>query len=210
GLMYMRNRYYDPQSGQFTQEDPIGLAGGLNLYGFADGDPVNFSDPFGLCRHGNGEELPPDQCRDANAHEGHRVFRGAVQQGQWQWTMGDEVKGQVAKDQDNKVGDCTDFVEASMRAAGFAALDWTERPATFEFGGAGATAVGTSNYRALNTGEGVQQGDVVIYKGHAGIASGRTDASGRFKVWQNGTSGTGWMWMNANATVYRRQVPITP
>jgi uncharacterized protein RhaS with RHS repeats len=32
-----------------TQEDPIGLAGGLNLYGFAQGDPVNFSDPFGLC-----------------------------------------------------------------------------------------------------------------------------------------------------------------
>jgi uncharacterized protein RhaS with RHS repeats len=35
--------------GQFTQEDPIGLAGGLNLYGYANGDPVNFSDPFGLC-----------------------------------------------------------------------------------------------------------------------------------------------------------------
>ncbi len=34
--------------GTFTQEDPIGLAGGLNLYGFANGDPVNFSDPFGL------------------------------------------------------------------------------------------------------------------------------------------------------------------
>jgi RHS repeat-associated protein len=49
GLMYMRNRYYDPQTGQFTQEDPIGLAGGLNLYGFAGGDPINFSDPFGLC-----------------------------------------------------------------------------------------------------------------------------------------------------------------
>jgi RHS repeat-associated protein len=48
GLMYMRNRYYDPATGRFTQEDPIGLAGGLNLYGFADGDPVNFSDPFGL------------------------------------------------------------------------------------------------------------------------------------------------------------------
>jgi uncharacterized protein RhaS with RHS repeats len=47
-LMYMRNRYYDPATGRFTQQDPIGLAGGLNLYGFANGDPVNFSDPFGL------------------------------------------------------------------------------------------------------------------------------------------------------------------
>ena len=49
GLQYKRNRYYDPASGRFTQTDPIGLAGGLNAYGFANGDPVNFSDPFGLC-----------------------------------------------------------------------------------------------------------------------------------------------------------------
>src|SRR5690606_35922313 len=41
--------YYDPNTGQFTQEDPIGIAGGLNLYGFADGDPITYSDPFGLC-----------------------------------------------------------------------------------------------------------------------------------------------------------------
>jgi RHS repeat-associated protein len=48
GLLYRRNRYYDPSTGRFTQEDPIGLAGGMNLYGFAGGDPVNFSDPLGL------------------------------------------------------------------------------------------------------------------------------------------------------------------
>jgi RHS repeat-associated protein len=48
GLNYRRNRYYDPESGQFTQQDPIGIAGGLNLYGYANGDPINFSDPFGL------------------------------------------------------------------------------------------------------------------------------------------------------------------
>jgi len=49
GQMYRRNRYYDPATGRFTQEDLIGLAGGLNLYGFANGDPVNFADPFGVC-----------------------------------------------------------------------------------------------------------------------------------------------------------------
>jgi RHS repeat-associated protein len=49
GLEYRRNRYYDPMSGRFTQEDPIGLAGGMNLYGFAAGDAINHTDPFGLC-----------------------------------------------------------------------------------------------------------------------------------------------------------------
>jgi RHS repeat-associated protein len=48
GQMYMRNRYYDPQTGQFTQPDPIGLAGGMNVYGFAQGDPVSYGDPYGL------------------------------------------------------------------------------------------------------------------------------------------------------------------
>ena len=55
GLQYMRNRYYDPQTGRFTQEDPIGLAGGLNAYGYAAGDPITYSDPFGLCYHGEGK-----------------------------------------------------------------------------------------------------------------------------------------------------------
>ena len=48
GTYYRRNRSYDPATARFTQEDPIGLAGGINAYGFASGDPVNFSDPFGL------------------------------------------------------------------------------------------------------------------------------------------------------------------
>ena len=49
GLLYRRNRYLDPATGRFTQPDPIGLAGGLNSYGYANGDPVSFADPFGLC-----------------------------------------------------------------------------------------------------------------------------------------------------------------
>lgn len=59
GQFYRRNRYYDATTGRFTQEDPIGLAGGLNLYGYANGDPVNFSDPFGLdCMDANGKRIP--------------------------------------------------------------------------------------------------------------------------------------------------------
>jgi RHS repeat-associated protein len=48
GAEYKLNRYYDPLTGQFTQEDPAGLGGGLNAYGFASGDPVNYDDPTGL------------------------------------------------------------------------------------------------------------------------------------------------------------------
>jgi hypothetical protein len=43
GLQYMRNRFYDPQTGRFTQEDPIGLAGGLNAYGYAAGGQSTYS-----------------------------------------------------------------------------------------------------------------------------------------------------------------------
>ena len=49
GFTYLRNRWYDPQSGRFLTQDPIGLAGGVNLYAYAGNNPVSFSDPYGLC-----------------------------------------------------------------------------------------------------------------------------------------------------------------
>ncbi len=48
GLYYYRARYYDPQLGRFLSEDPIGLAGGINPYAYAENDPVNNADPSGL------------------------------------------------------------------------------------------------------------------------------------------------------------------
>jgi len=49
GLYYMRARYYDPGHRRFISEDPLGVAGGINPYVFAGNDPINYSDPFGLC-----------------------------------------------------------------------------------------------------------------------------------------------------------------
>ena len=48
GLNYYYHRYYNPQIGRFINEDPIGLTGGLNMYGFVDNNSLNYDDPFGL------------------------------------------------------------------------------------------------------------------------------------------------------------------
>ena len=46
GLIYLRNRYYDPETGRFTQEDPV--MDGQNWYSYCGNNPVNFVDPSGL------------------------------------------------------------------------------------------------------------------------------------------------------------------
>jgi RHS repeat-associated protein len=72
--LYKRYRLYDPLTGRFTQEDPIGLAGGLNLYGFASGDPVNFTDPFGLETYVNCRQVGGTGSRGIVGHCAIRVI----------------------------------------------------------------------------------------------------------------------------------------
>ena len=53
-LYHMRARWYEPNTGRFLSEDPIGLAGGMNPYLYAGDDHVNGWDPTGLldCQDG--------------------------------------------------------------------------------------------------------------------------------------------------------------
>ena len=44
GLHYNRFRYYDPAIGRYVSADPIGQAGGVNVFGYAGNDPVGLID----------------------------------------------------------------------------------------------------------------------------------------------------------------------
>ena len=54
GLYFYRARYYDPILKRFISEDPISLDGGVNVFGYVEGDPVSWIDPEGLAKVGAG------------------------------------------------------------------------------------------------------------------------------------------------------------
>jgi len=47
-LMILNARFYDPVQQRFATEDPIGTAGGLNVFAYSDNDPINAFDPSGM------------------------------------------------------------------------------------------------------------------------------------------------------------------
>ncbi len=64
GLQYMWNRWYDSELGRFISRDPIGMAGGLNLYVYTGNNPVTYVDSLGLCADPNG----PDPGFNGHSH----------------------------------------------------------------------------------------------------------------------------------------------
>jgi len=52
GLYHFRARTYDPVTGRFLSQDPLGITGGMNSYQAFGSNPVNCVDPSGLCKSG--------------------------------------------------------------------------------------------------------------------------------------------------------------
>jgi RHS repeat-associated protein len=59
GLHYNYFRYYNPQTGRYITPDPIGLEGGINLFVYVAGNPVNLHDYFGLVTWPSGYKYVP-------------------------------------------------------------------------------------------------------------------------------------------------------
>jgi len=66
GLHYNTFRYYDPEVARFTTQDPIGLLGGTNLYGYAP-NSTGWLDPLGWCVETNVIRGPQGQPLRATA-----------------------------------------------------------------------------------------------------------------------------------------------
>ena len=47
GLYHYRARAYDPSTGSYLQEDPLGMRDGVNVVAYVNANPVNLSDPYG-------------------------------------------------------------------------------------------------------------------------------------------------------------------
>jgi RHS repeat-associated protein len=75
GYVWIGARYYDPTSGRCLSPDPIGYPFCLDLYAYANGDPINYTDPDGRYATAAYQTLQSVTIDLFNSHQ----FQGSLQ-----------------------------------------------------------------------------------------------------------------------------------
>ncbi len=121
-LSFYRNRYYDQTTGQWTQEDPIGIAGGVHLYEYVGNNPTMFTDPFGLCKdeRGNWRRCTVTWIGGANADITDEA-RDLAQM------LADSADVDLILSSGRREGSCDDSLHNCGKAFDISAINGTER-----------------------------------------------------------------------------------
>ncbi len=113
-LYYDHARYYSPKQGRFISPDPISVKGGVNIYAYAENDPINGVDTTGMLDY-----LCDDACGGNGSFGGGDGFSG-----------GDDVGDQ------NSYGDGSPTNDGGSFAVGETEpiTVYAQRPPTFGIG----------------------------------------------------------------------------
>lgn len=188
GLHYNRHRYYDPDSGRYLTQDPIGLEGGVNVYNYPT-NPVQRIDPLGLCPCGD----PAEIAKKAASYEGSS-----------DWAYG-TAKGRFAKNT-NK---CNLFVEDILTEQGSNVPDMN---GVFSYNGPTAGQWGDPNvkipgYIVVET---PQPGDIVAIPhrysdatGHVGIVTAQGKTASQSAI-TDAVENNNWGFRPGQKAVFRR------
>lgn len=151
-LYHYKARAYSPKLGRFLQTDPIGYDDGMNMYAYVGGDPVNATDPMGLCRRslptgtaegGTTEQLTVTACSGGNAFFWHGsgffemiaepglgnaeyLFRGIAQQIQ---ELRDTLDYEAIRDRFAELSEEIDEFTEPLCEAGNAVAEFSEQVA---------------------------------------------------------------------------------
>jgi RHS repeat-associated protein len=173
-----RHRIYDPVLARWTTPDPIGEAGGINLFQFVGNDPINNLDPLGLTYLSNTEYLLS-----------------------WGLGLGSNVRNYNSSDVEtqemmnspgvNKIRE--QFYEAGCKSqtdlgygTGEAYYDTLFNPHTADLGGTAAEVGGYTGARAINNGNGSVTFIIPNVSGtHSFFLHGVPDRSGNWGPMRN-------------------------
>ncbi|MBI5820329.1 MAG: RHS repeat-associated core domain-containing protein [Verrucomicrobia bacterium] len=99
GYYWMGARYYDPVGGRFLSPDPLGHEASMDLYSYANGDPINGCDPDGRFGKGvaagwNNERVGWDGSQSSAFSFGYNWVGGPAREGlasPANWQMSDDA-----------------------------------------------------------------------------------------------------------------------